>query len=128
MSMGVLRFLTQGLALVVSALVGNWVGEQFRVQTTGQRGHQLRFSYTNTQGDIVIAANPLVTNLGPALLFAFMGRPRWMYAFLGGVLASALLDDRYEDRFWELIRGIEPGRMVSGSRRPTSLAGESMGI
>lgn len=76
-----------------------------RAQYTDQDIHQMRLVHTTEQGETIIAANPLVTNLLPALLFGFMGRPRWLYAFAGGVLASALLGDRFEGQFRAYLQG-----------------------
>lgn len=99
------RFIFGTLFSIAAALLGNRVGEQLRAQYTGQAVHQLRLVHTNEQGETIIAANPLMTNLLPALLFGFIGRPRWLFTFAGGILASALLGERYEKQFMEYLRG-----------------------
>lgn len=99
------RFFFGSIVSIAAALLGNRVGEQLRAQYTGQAIHQLRLVHTNDQGETIIAANPLMTNLLPALLFGFMGRPRWLFTFVGGLLASALLGDRYEKQFLEYLGG-----------------------
>lgn len=103
--MFIFRFIFNTIFSIASALIGNRVGEQLRAQYTDRDVHQLRLIHTNEQGETIIAANPLMTNLLPALLFGFVGRPRWLYTFAGGILASALLGDRYEGQFMEYWRG-----------------------
>jgi hypothetical protein len=94
-----------GLACVTSAgLFGNWVGEQFREKVIGQKGHSLTVTRTGPEGETLVALNPLLTNLLPALLGAALGRPRWVNAFIYGAAASAFLGDQYEKRFFEFLK------------------------
>jgi hypothetical protein len=49
---------------------------------------------------------PVGTKLYPALLFSIIGKPRWLFAFIGRILLGGLVNDRYE-RLW-LERFVEP--------------------
>jgi hypothetical protein len=53
---------------------------------------------------MVIGANVVITIFVPALLAAAIGKPRWLYAFSGGIITSALLGDRFEQRMWALLQ------------------------
>ncbi len=90
------RFLGTLFSVLVAALVGNWVGERLREFYTGQSGHALTVVRTDDKGEMTVAANIIVTNYVPGLLAACIGKPRWLWAFIGGALASGLLGDRYE--------------------------------
>ena len=43
-------------------------------------------------GETVIAIGAVREHLIPALLFGLSGKPRWFFAFLGGLLSSGLLE------------------------------------
>ena len=103
--MFVFRFIFRTMTTLLAALAGNWAGDRLRDQVTGQNGHQLRSVHTTEQGDAIVALDPLLSNLMPALIMGSMGRPRWLYTFVGGVLASVFLGDRYEEQFMEYLRG-----------------------
>jgi hypothetical protein len=90
-------------AVFVAALGGNWAGNQLRTLATGEPGAQMHLSHVNAQGETVIGATVVLTNFVPALLAGFIGKPRWLYAFAGGMLASVLLGERYEQRVWALL-------------------------
>ena len=100
---GLLRFVGRTAVLTAATLAGNWVGEQLRTQLTGQPGHQLRLMQKNEQGETLIAANPVLSNLLPGLLVGVFRSPHWLWAFVGGVLASTLLGDRFEARLMQLV-------------------------
>ena len=103
--MFIFRFFFNAFFSLLAALAGNWVGEQLREVYSEEAGHELRLTHTNEQGETVIAANPLLTNVLPALFFGKIGRPRWLYTFIGGLLAAAILSDRYEKQFMEYLQG-----------------------
>lgn len=86
------------LSVLLAALAGNWVGAQLRYLATGQTTSVLYTKYTNERGQTFSNA-PVTTNFYPALLFARVGKPRWLFAFLGGALVTALIGDRFE-RYW----------------------------
>ena len=102
--MRILRFLLSILAIFGAALGGNWIGNALHELITGELGPRMRLSHTNAQGEMVIGANVVVTNFVPAVLAACIGRPRWLYALSGGIIASALLSDRFEQRVWSLLQ------------------------
>ena len=98
----VLRFLLNGCSVVAAVLAGNWVGGRMCYLLTGQNTQSIRSSYTNEQG-VTISSVPVATKFWPAVVASWLGKPRWLYAFLGGVLAGALVDDRYEHLLLERI-------------------------
>ncbi|MEJ2262554.1 MAG: hypothetical protein P8X95_03870 [Anaerolineales bacterium] len=103
--MFVFRFIFRTFTTLIAALAGNWAGDRLRDQVTGRNGHQLRLVHTNEQGESIVALNPLLSNVMPALIMGSAGRPRWLYTFVGGILASAFLGDRYEEQFMEYLQG-----------------------
>ncbi len=100
--MSVLRFLLKACSVVVAALAGNWVGGKMRASLTGEEVQSIRFRHTIAQGQ-TITNTPVVTKFYPAVLAARLGKPRWLYAFCGGVLAGALISDRYGHGLWDTI-------------------------
>jgi hypothetical protein len=95
-SMRFFRFLGTFFSVLVAALAGNWVGERLRELFTGQSGHAVAVVRTDDKGETTVGADIVVTNYLPGLLAAFVGKPRWLWAFMGGALASGLIGDRYE--------------------------------
>jgi hypothetical protein len=108
----VTSFFVRIFAVILAAMAGNYVGDKLRAQVTGQRGHQLEFIHRDEHGNTFIAANLLLSNFLPALMISLLAKPRMVYSFLGGVVTSFLLGDRYEDEMWhqldELISGGDP--------------------
>ena len=102
--MRMLRFLLTPLSVFGAALAGNRIGNALHELITGELGPQMRLSHTNAQGEMVIGANIVITNFAPAVLAAAIGKPRWLYALAGGIIASALLSDRFEQRAWALLQ------------------------
>jgi hypothetical protein len=102
--MRIFRFVLTTLSIFGAALAGNWIGNALHELITGELGPQMRLSHTNAEGQMVIGANVVITNFVPALLAAAIGKPRWLYALSGGVIASALLSDRFEQRVWALLQ------------------------
>jgi hypothetical protein len=106
---GLFRLFGRTVVVTAATLAGNWVGEQVRAQVTGETGHQLRMVQKNEQGETLIAANPLLSNLLPGLLIGLFRSPHWLWAFIGGAIASGVLGDRYEAQFMELVdRQVSP--------------------
>jgi hypothetical protein len=103
--MFMLRFVTTTVSVFVAALVGNWVGERIRSMAMGEPSQELRPIHTNDQGEVIVAANPVWTNLVPALLVGLVSKPRWLGAFIAGVIVSGFVGDRYERRMFELFSG-----------------------
>ena len=98
----VIRLLFELCSAIAAALAGNWVGGQLRSRVTGQSVQSIRFNYVNAQGQ-TISNVPVITKFYPAVLTACLGKPRWLYAFLGGVVTGGLIDDRYELFLWRRL-------------------------
>jgi hypothetical protein len=88
---------------------GNYLGDKLRYQITGEAGHQLELVQQDAHGNTYIAANLLLSNFMPGLLLAVLMRPRAIFGFLGGLLASFLLRDRYEEQLWETLDDVLSG-------------------
>ena len=83
------------LAVVGAALAGNWIGAQIHFLLTGKPAHGIIFRYTDERGKTYTNV-PVSTNFYPAIAASFFGRPPWLFAFLGGVIASLLMGDRFQ--------------------------------
>ncbi len=104
--MTVLKGIGTTLSVVAGALVGNWVGEQLRSVVTGQEGHRLGVVHTDSAGGHVIALNPVITNLVPAVAVSVLGKPHWLWALVAGAAASSLLGDQFEEPLIDAIAGM----------------------
>jgi hypothetical protein len=98
------RLIGKLITVAAWGLAGNWTGERMRQLATGEPGHQIQFFHTGPDGELVIAVNPLITNLLPAVLVGMLLKPHWMWALVTGVISSGLLGERSEHAFFELIR------------------------
>ena len=109
--MKVLRFLFGLLITTAAALAGNWIGGQIRFKIRGETTASLHYVHTTASG-MQMDNFPVNTKFIPALLFSLFGRPRWLFAFLGGILASLWIDNKYEAIYLErfivpLVKNIE---------------------
>jgi hypothetical protein len=93
------------LSTFFAAQAGVWIGGQIHFQLTGQNVQTFRFQHTTAKGR-KLDNYPIATKLYPALIFSLIGKPRWLFALLGGVSIGIVMDDRYEE-IW-LERVIEP--------------------
>jgi hypothetical protein len=93
------------IGIIIAALIGNWVGGQIRFLLTGEPVQTIRFELTTHKGR-EISNFPVITKFYPALLISLIGKPRWLYSFIGGILMGVVLDDRFETCFIERV--IEP--------------------
>ncbi|MEA3441577.1 MAG: hypothetical protein U9R58_14990 [Chloroflexota bacterium] len=100
--MKIFQYMLNILTITMAALAGNWAGATIRTLITGKRVNSVHFEYT-TSGGMSISSYPVITKFYPALFVSYLGKPRWLFAFLGGVLTGGLIDDRYEGYLWELI-------------------------
>lgn len=100
---GVVTFFVRIFSILLAALAGNYAGDKLRMQLTGEPGHQLEFVHHDEHGNTFIAANLLLSNFLPALLLALIVRPRIVFAFLGGMVSSFFLGDRFENELWETL-------------------------
>jgi len=106
--MSIIRFFAGLFGIFAAAVLGNWVGDQLRARATGEKGHQFQVSHPSPDGDTTIAVKPNLTNFGPALLAGVLLRPHVAWSFLGGVLASGLLGERYENTTIEWLKSKMP--------------------
>ena len=93
------------LIVPIATLLGNWVGGLLRFLLTGKEVQSIQFKFTTQKGR-QMTNSPVASKFYPGLLFAFFGKPRWLFGFLGGVLTGSLVPD-YLELFW-LERVIEP--------------------
>ena len=93
------------LAVPVAALAGNWLGGQARFYLTGERLQTVQFRYTSQKGRTFSNA-PVATKFYPGVLFSMLGKPRWLFALIGGTLAGGLVPDHWEHLWLEYV--IEP--------------------
>jgi len=97
------------LSVVSAALFGNWLGAQIRTRLTSQPTSGVIIHYKDERGNEYLTL-PVHTNFIPAILCARIGRPRWMFSFLGGLLASLVMGDIYEKYLLEWIgKHVSPG-------------------
>jgi hypothetical protein len=80
------------VSLVAGAVAGNWAGTRLQAYLTGEEPEGASFVHTNEAGETVIAVEVVRSQLLPALFFGLLGKPRWLFAFVGGLLSSGLLD------------------------------------
>jgi hypothetical protein len=98
--MRILRFLISALLTIAAALAGNWVGDELRYRLTGERSRRFQFvRNSEPEGETVVAINPALSNLLPALLVGVVRQPHLPWAFLAGALISAVIGDQYEEEF-----------------------------
>lgn len=80
--------------IFVSALAGTWIGGQIR---SGQTGVPVNPLICEFEANGRRYRNfPSVTRFYPAVLFAALAKPRWLWAMLGGVFLGWFVDERYE--------------------------------
>jgi len=101
----ILRWMGSLLAVPVAVLAGNWIGGQLRFYLTGDRLQTIQFRYTTQKGR-KLTNSPVATKFWPGILFSMIGKPRWLYAVIGGLLAGALVPDHWEHIWLEQV--IEP--------------------
>ena len=100
--MKIIRLLYGLLAAPLAALLGNWVGGQIRFMRNGETIAAIHYTHTTASG-LRMDNYPVNTKFFPALLFALFGKPRWLFAFMGGILTSLWIDDNYEAIFMERL-------------------------
>jgi hypothetical protein len=100
--MGLLSGLVEIVSMAIAALAGNWAGGQIRSSLTGKPVQSIRFQHMLADGRTV-GNIPVVTKFYPALLVGLLGKPRWLYAFLGGCAMGGFVSDRYERLLWQCV-------------------------
>ncbi len=93
------------IMIPLAVLAGNWLGGIIRFILTGDEVQTIQLKYTTPKGH-QMTNSPVSTKFYPGLLFAFLGKPRWLFAFLGGILAGGLVPDYLEHLWLEMV--IEP--------------------
>jgi hypothetical protein len=101
----ILGFLSKVVTLSFAALIGNWVGGQLRFLLTGEQPQTIQFIY-RTQKGRRLKNSPVATKFFPAILFSQFGKPNWLYAILGGIIAGGFVPDVWEHYWLEFV--IEP--------------------
>jgi hypothetical protein len=101
----VLRCVFNIISTSLATLIGNWIGGQLRYYLTGEYLQTVRFVYKTHKGR-TLTNSPVATKFYPGLLFSLVGKPRWLFALIGGVLAGGLIPDRFEHYWLEHV--IEP--------------------
>lgn len=93
------------LLTTIAALAGNWAGEELRFRVTGEQGRRFRFTQESSQqGETLVAINPALSNLFPALVVGALRKPHSVWAFLSGLLFSALVGDEFEEEFLDWLK------------------------
>jgi hypothetical protein len=98
----IIRVLYGIFSVTAAILAGNWAGSQLRSILTGLPVHSFQSVYKTSRG-VTIRNIPVVTKFYPALLFVLIGKPRCLFAFIGGFLTGSLFDDRFENAILEQI-------------------------
>lgn len=102
--MRLFRFVGQLSLVIIATLVGNFVGSQIRSRLTGIPDQWLIYLYTDEHG-ATYKNIPVATKFYPALLMVMIGKPRWIYTFLGGVITGGCIGNDYERLLIEWIIG-----------------------
>lgn len=89
----VLRFFGTLLGIAVAAIAGNWLGSQVRAFVDNEPSPQFDLIVTSESGERVVNVGFLRENSLPAIMASFIGKPRWLYAFIGGVVYSGFFDE-----------------------------------
>jgi hypothetical protein len=82
--MPLLRFISRLSTVVIAALAGNWLGGRVYALMIGGPGYRLRAIQTGPDGETMVAFNPVMSNLLPALFAGLVARPRALMAFAVG--------------------------------------------
>lgn len=101
----VFRFLRRILSIPLAALAGMLIGGQLRFILTGEETQVIQFKFKTKDGR-TMTNTPVATKFYPGMMGALIGKPRWFFAFVGGILAGALVPDQFE-RVW-LEKVIQP--------------------
>jgi hypothetical protein len=101
----ILRFVWNVFGVSGVTLLGNWIGGQVRSNFTGKQVQTIQFKYKTKKGRSMTNA-PVATKFYPGLFFSLIGKPRWLFAFIGGLVAGGFVPDHFEHYFLERV--IEP--------------------
>ena len=98
----IFRKLKDIILVPTAALFGNWLGGQLRYHLTGESVHTIQNKYTTRSG-YQVSNTPVATKFYPSLVFAMFGKPHWLYALIGGILAGGFMPDDFERLLHELV-------------------------
>ncbi len=101
---GILKRILRGIAIIITtsmaAFAGNYLGGVLRYLLTGSRVQSVQFKYETQSGKKIINT-PVITKFYPALFFGLLGKPVWLFVFIGGIYTGALMPERFEKAFWD---------------------------
>lgn len=115
--MAIISFLSQTLFALLGAVAGSVIGGQVRAAAMGEGSDAYSLAHDQADGETMIAVKPVLTNIAPGLALAMLGKPRWLWAFLGGLAAAIAMGDRFEDQLMASL-GMQPPPLELTSAEP----------
>jgi hypothetical protein len=100
-----LYFFGKVFSIPLATFVGMLVGGQLRYILTGEETQVIRYQFKTKDGRTMTNA-PVATKFYPGMIMSLVGKPRWFFAFAGGIIAGTIIPDKFE-RIW-LERVLEP--------------------
>ncbi len=88
----VLRFLGTVASVILAAIAGNLLGAQIRLMVSEELVEPEGLVKRDEEGQLSVNLQTIEASILPAILAAFIGKPRWLFAFLGGLIYSGLFD------------------------------------
>jgi len=88
----VLRFFGTVALVILAAIAGNWLGGQIRMVVSEEPVEPEVLVKRDEEGHLSVNVRTIEASILPAILAAFIGKPRWLFAFLGGLIYSGLFD------------------------------------
>lgn len=89
----IIRFFVTVLGIVIGAIAGNWLGRQLKAFVDNEPAPEFDLFLASDSGERIINVGFLRENLLPAVMASFVGKPRWLFAFIGGVIYSGFFDE-----------------------------------
>jgi hypothetical protein len=88
----VVRFLGTVASVILAAIAGNLLGGQIRLMVSEEPDELEQLVERDEAGQLSLNMQAIESGILPAILAAFVGKPRWLFAFLGGLIYSGLFD------------------------------------
>jgi hypothetical protein len=88
----VIRFLGTVASVILAAIAGNLLGGQIRMLVSEEPEELAQLFRRDEEGQLSVNIQAIESGIVPAILAAFIGKPRWLFAFLGGLIYSGLFD------------------------------------
>ena len=98
-------FLVKVISVPLATFAGMLIGGKLRFILTGEEPQVLQFKFMTKDGR-AMTNTPVATKFYPGMMVALIGKPRWFFALVGGIITGALISDQLE-KYW-LERIIEP--------------------